>query len=169
MHRLVLVRHAKSAYPAGIDDHHRPLNERGRRDAPAIGRWIAAHVAADAVHVAVSTATRTQETWNLASAEAGGAWQRADRTDVASIYEAPVEALVDLVAQTPEAVSTLVVVGHNPGLVSLVAGVGLPGPLRDAAVGHFPTSTVAVLVSDQSWQKAIGTGLTVEAVEICRG
>ncbi|MSW11732.1 MAG: histidine phosphatase family protein, partial [Actinobacteria bacterium] len=39
--QLVLIRHAKSAYPVGVDDHERPLNERGVRDATAVGEWLA--------------------------------------------------------------------------------------------------------------------------------
>src|SRR3981189_2616083 len=37
--RLVLLRHAKSAWP-DVPDHERPLAKRGRRDAPAVGRWL---------------------------------------------------------------------------------------------------------------------------------
>ncbi len=44
VHRLVLLRHAKSAYPPGVADHERPLNDRGRRDAPEAGRWLDAHI-----------------------------------------------------------------------------------------------------------------------------
>ena len=38
--RLVVVRHAKSAWPDDVPDEQRPLNPRGRRDAPVAGRWI---------------------------------------------------------------------------------------------------------------------------------
>ena len=41
MPTLALLRHAKSAYPAGVADHDRPLNARGRRDAPVAGRLLA--------------------------------------------------------------------------------------------------------------------------------
>src|SRR5437764_1228803 len=37
--RLVVARHAKSDWPAGVADHDRPLGRRGRRDAEAAGRW----------------------------------------------------------------------------------------------------------------------------------
>ena len=67
--RLVLIRHAKSDYPWGVDDHDRPLNERGRRDAPQVGAWLDEHLtwgAAGAPAVRVSTARRAQLTWTLA-------------------------------------------------------------------------------------------------------
>ncbi|MGQ3295308.1 MAG: SixA phosphatase family protein, partial [Shinella sp.] len=37
MKRLLLLRHAKSAWPEGVEDHDRPLSDRGRRDAPCMG------------------------------------------------------------------------------------------------------------------------------------
>lgn len=40
LRRLVVLRHAKSAWPAGVADHERPLAPRGRRDAPAAGRAL---------------------------------------------------------------------------------------------------------------------------------
>jgi len=42
MKQLLLLRHAKSAWPDGVDDHDRPLAERGRRDAPRMGAHMAA-------------------------------------------------------------------------------------------------------------------------------
>ena len=38
--RLILLRHAKSAWPDDVPDHDRPLAPRGRRDAPAAGGWL---------------------------------------------------------------------------------------------------------------------------------
>ena len=58
---LLLLRHAKSDYPAGVADHDRPLAARGVREAALAGDWLRAHTpAVDAV--LCSTATRTRET-----------------------------------------------------------------------------------------------------------
>ena len=58
---LLLLRHAKSDYPAGVADHDRPLAPRGIREAGLAGDWLRAHApAVDAV--LCSTATRTRET-----------------------------------------------------------------------------------------------------------
>ena len=61
---LVLLRHAKSAWP-DVPDHERPLAPRGLRDAPAAGRWLrdAAYVPDQ---VLCSTARRARQTWELA-------------------------------------------------------------------------------------------------------
>ncbi|MDQ3405468.1 MAG: histidine phosphatase family protein, partial [Actinomycetota bacterium] len=68
MPRLVVLRHAKSAWPEGVPDYRRPLADRGRRDAPAVGRWLAANVP-DLDLALISPATRTRQTWELVSAE----------------------------------------------------------------------------------------------------
>ncbi|HXO47768.1 MAG TPA: histidine phosphatase family protein, partial [Mycobacterium sp.] len=58
---LVLLRHAKSAYPDGAADHERPLAPRGQREAGLAGDWLRTHLPTiDAV--LCSTATRTRET-----------------------------------------------------------------------------------------------------------
>jgi phosphohistidine phosphatase len=61
---LVLLRHAKSAWP-DVPDHERPLARRGQRDAPVMGRWLrAAGYLPD--QVICSTARRARDTWQLA-------------------------------------------------------------------------------------------------------
>lgn len=62
--RLVVLRHAKSAWPDDGADHERPLAPRGRRSAPAAGRRLRE---ADCVPdlVVCSTARRTRQTWDL--------------------------------------------------------------------------------------------------------
>lgn len=68
MKQLLLLRHAKSAWPDGVADHDRPLADRGRRDAPRMGAYIAkAGLQPD--FALVSSALRTQETWGLVAPE----------------------------------------------------------------------------------------------------
>ena len=58
---LLLLRHAKSGYPADVGDHERPLAQRGIREAALAGDWLRVHApAVDAV--LCSTATRTRQT-----------------------------------------------------------------------------------------------------------
>lgn len=62
MKRLLIMRHAKSAWPDGVDDHDRPLNNRGNRAAPKMAHLLLQKsLLPDAV--IVSSAKRTQETW----------------------------------------------------------------------------------------------------------
>ena len=148
---LVLVRHAKSDYPWGVDDHDRPLNERGRRDAPALGTWLDEHVTWEAggvVRVLVSTARRAQLTWGLARERLSDRWDEVEVHDEARIYEASVRGLIDVVSEVPAGIRTLVMVGHNPGLVELIVTLARADDLRAEATAKFPTCAVATLVSD---------------------
>ena len=66
---LLLLRHAKSDYPAGVADHERPLAPRGIREAALAGNWLRAHApGVDAV--LCSTATRTRQTLERTRIEA---------------------------------------------------------------------------------------------------
>ena len=92
MRRLILFRHAKSAYPDGVGDHDRPLDARGRADAPRMGAYLAAEALLPDL-VLVSSARRTQETFALAGAAIGPVETREEPR----IYEAAAERLLGVV------------------------------------------------------------------------
>ena len=109
--RLVLLRHAKSAWP-DVPDIERPLGKRGQRDAPRAGRWLRqAGYLLDLV--VCSTARRTRETWQLAVAELGASPPVRFEPRV---YGAGTAELLDLIRETPDEVETLQVVGHEPAM-----------------------------------------------------
>lgn len=62
MRTLAVVRHAKSDWTHDLPDDERPLNPRGRRDAPVLGDWLAEHLTGGVDLVVCSTATRARET-----------------------------------------------------------------------------------------------------------
>src|ERR1700756_5776376 len=149
--RLVLLRHAKSDWP-DVADHERPLAKRGRRDAPVIGRWLGTSgYVPDAV--VCSTARRARGTWGLGSS--GLTAVAADACPAVSyeprVYEASVLGLIMLVREFDPRWRTAVIVGHNPGLAELAAGLASP----DAGVPYkFPTAAVAVFALPGSWADA---------------
>jgi phosphohistidine phosphatase len=150
--RLVLLRHAKSAWP-DVPDHDRPLGNRGKRDAPRAGRWLRqAGYLPDLV--VCSTSRRTRETWQLAAAKLGSAVQVRFEPRV---YQANTADLVDLVGQTPDDVGTLLLVGHEPTmheltllLASAVANGSDPAAL-DRVRLKFPTAAISVLRFAGGW------------------
>lgn len=146
--RLVVLRHAKSAWPDGVADRDRPLAARGRRDAPAAGRAIAETIGLPGL-VLCSTAVRTRETWELAAAQ----WDTSVPVrHEPRLYAADAPALLAVLHEVPTEVGTLLLIGHNPGLADLVvtlAGDGVDDTL-DRVRTKFPTSAVAVL----SWRGA---------------
>lgn len=140
---LVVVRHAKSDWSYGLPDDQRPLADRGRRDAPAIGRWLAQHVARPDV-VVCSPAQRAQQTWQLAGACLD---QQPPVRHDPRVYGASPDTLLGVLAELPEEARTAVLVGHNPGLTELVTV--LSGELHE-----LKTSAVAVLTWTGSWADA---------------
>jgi phosphohistidine phosphatase len=157
--RLVLVRHAKAAAGDG-DDAARPLEERGTRDAAAVGRWLADHhVVPD--RVVVSPARRARETWEAAASTTAPSPVVDER-----VYANTVHDLLAVVRETPSGARTLVVVGHNPSMAGLAAvlddGHGDRAARRELAE-KLPTSGVVVFAIDAAWTDvADGAGRLVD-------
>jgi len=147
--RLVLVRHAQA--DSGGADLHRPLSERGRLDAAAIGRWLAANI--EPHEVVVSPARRTVQTWEIAAAQLGAP---PDATTDRRIYDNTMDDLVDVARECAPSVGVLAIVGHNPSLQSL-------------AHADFPTASVAVLEFEGDWVDFEPGAATVTEVTSCRG
>ncbi|MFI5864107.1 SixA phosphatase family protein [Streptomyces sp. NPDC051546] len=168
--RLVLLRHAKSAWP-DVADHERPLGPRGLRDAPAAGRWLRDAGCLPAL-VVCSTSRRTRETWALAAAELGAAVPvRFDER----VYAAEPEELLAVVAEVPDEVRTLLLVGHNPGLEELAAGLAREaGDAAEAAAmerlsAKFPTSAIAVLACPGPWRELAPGSARLTGFAVPRG
>jgi phosphohistidine phosphatase len=133
---LTLLRHAKSSWAeADVADHDRPLNKRGRRDAALVGR----HLRATRFHpdlVLCSSATRTRQTLELL--------HLAGTVDVLiedGLYAAEMSALADRLRAVPPTASSVLVVGHNPGLEELTRsligeGVALGEKFSTAAMAE---------------------------------
>lgn len=146
---LILFRHAKSDQESTEADINRPLNPRGRRQAPEAGRWLADNI--DAIDLAVvSPAIRARTTWELASAELDQPPQ--SRIDD-RIYGG---SLLSVVRDLPDDARTVVLVGHNPGmedLASLLSNASVP----------MPTSAIAVLDATTPWSSAGDSWATLRA------
>ncbi|MGW2962222.1 SixA phosphatase family protein [Streptomyces sp. NPDC001220] len=168
LRRLVVLRHAKSAWPEGVPDQLRPLAARGRRDAPAAGRALAEFDCLPDLAVC-STAVRARQTWELASGQWGTPPPvRHDRR----VYAAGVPELLEVVRETAPEVETLLLVGHNPGLEELVlelAGDGLDDTMEQVRK-KFPTSAIAVLAWHGTAWAALGPGTALlTEVTVARG
>lgn len=153
MKHLLLLRHAKSAWPDGVEDHDRPLADRGRRDAPRMG----AHISAAGLNpdfTLVSSARRTQETWALVAPALA---KPCPSRTVTAIYEADPAAILKAIHEAPAESRTLLVIGHNPGfedLVALLAPEGEAGALARLGT-KYPTAGLAVIAFDiEAWADA---------------
>jgi phosphohistidine phosphatase len=145
MKLLSLYRHAKSDWhDARARDFDRPLNERGRKGAVVMGRHI--HVTGyHCARIIASPAVRSAETIELGFQALGQSnpviWDR-------RIYLASSATLMDLLMELDDALPSLLLVGHNPGLEDLIFDL-VPdngeSPLRDIVEVKFPTAAYAVL------------------------
>lgn len=118
MKELVLIRHAKSSWKEKLPDHERPLNERGERDAPEMGRRLAEAGAVPEL-IVTSNAVRARAT-ATELARAMGLAADAIRFD-SRLYEAGVKDLAALVAGLDDALTRVAFVGHNPTVQEAVA------------------------------------------------
>lgn len=149
---LSLLRHAKSAWTQqGLKDFDRPLAPRGRRAAPAMGRYIAQqHLEPDLV--ICSTAVRARETLDLAIPEFG---KPPDVEYSDRLYMASPDRMLKVLHALPPDAGHAMLVGHNPGmhgLAAALAGDGEPASLM-ALAAKFPTAGLAVIDFECSWEK----------------
>ena len=165
---LSLLRHAKSAYPAGVGDHTRPLAERGLRDAAAAGPVLRERLGTPDV-VLVSSAVRAQQTW----AAVARAWSHPphQRTEDA-IYEASTDDLLLLIRETEESVHSLLLVGHNPGFEELSFALASDDSDGDSITRmgeKFPTCGLAILDVPESWGHLVHHGARIRSFDVPRG
>jgi len=156
MRRLMLLRHAKSDWPAGMADLDRPLAPRGREAAPRMGAYLAEEGLLPDL-VLVSPARRTQETFDLVAPHVGDPDSRTEPR----IYEAPAERLLEVVRETPGAVRTLLLVGHNPGSEDLARRlVGHGDRYAFARLNQkYPTAGLAVIdFAVEEWREVAPRG-----------
>ncbi|MBV2181976.1 MAG: histidine phosphatase family protein [Castellaniella sp.] len=145
--RLILLRHAKSDWPTGVDDHERPLRAgRGRQASALMGKYMAREGLAPDL-VIVSTARRAQETWDLACSAFA---QSIPRRDDPRLYEATAGMLLQVVHETRADIHTLLLVGHHPGLQSLVLELlaEATGPVATRLRDKYPTGGLVVIDFD---------------------
>ena len=147
MKRLHLLRHAKSSWDDPVErDFDRPLNGRGHRAARRMGEWLLA----ERLHfdrILASPALRIRQT--IEGVEAG-LGQRLTLEQDKRIYMASAATLFDIVRECPDAVTDLLLIGHNPGLedLLLIATEGDTSALRAEAERKYPTATFASIEID---------------------
>lgn len=157
MKSLYILRHAKSDWPAGLDDVDRPLAPRGRKAAPQMGALMKARGYAPDL-VLCSTARRTRETCALLLDALG---ERPVRY-LEALYLASPAQLLRQIRQTDDEVDALLLVGHNPGVQSLALALAPEGDAEALAAVRekFSTGALAVLrLAAACWgDVAPGTG-----------
>lgn len=154
--RLVLLRHAKSSWDAdAARDIDRPLAPRGEAAAPEVGRLLAERDLWPE-WVLCSPAKRTRQTWKRVS-------RAVEIPPVVAydpaLYLASARTILARVKETPARITTVMVVGHNPGLQELAADLAAraDGEVAAAIAAKFPTAAVLALAFDDvAWGELDG-------------
>ena len=130
---LLLLRHAKSSWKdESLSDFDRPLNERGKKAAQAIGRYIKKQKIMPDL-VLSSPAVRARETTGIITTSAKLTTEiRYDQR----IYEADSLRLVHILSQIEDNFCSVLLVGHNPGIEELLG-------LLTGSSQHMPTAALA--------------------------
>lgn len=117
-----------------MSDHERPLNDRGRRDAPRMGRLLRNEGLVPDLIIS-STAVRA---WRTAEAAAETAGYENELLTTRQLYHAGPEEIAAVARGVPDEVKRLLLVGHNPGMSEMVDWVtGLPEALPTAALAQL--------------------------------
>jgi phosphohistidine phosphatase len=132
MKTLLLLRHAKSSWSdESVDDHDRPLNQRGKQEAPRMGQLLLdEHLIPDII--ISSDAKRCRRTVEKLVETCG---YRGETILTSELYLAPPRSYLKVLSRLDERVTRALVVGHNPALEELV----------DTLIGKYEPMTTAAL------------------------
>jgi phosphohistidine phosphatase len=148
MHRLFLLRHAKSSWDdAELVDHDRPLAPRGRR----AGSLIAEHLAREGITptlVLCSSARRTRETLDGIVPALGESISVQIERELCAASE---QCLLDRLRAVEDGVASLMLIGHNPGVEQLALRLAGGGHKLAALGRKYPTGALATLEFSSRW------------------
>lgn len=168
-HRLVVMRHAKSAWPPGVPDVERPLLPRGFREARLAGSWLRENGILPDV-LLCSTATRAQQTCAEVRSALGDDVPHAELED--ALYAASAARMLAVINAVPDTARCVLLVAHMPGVQELVTRLASDDSDDDAAddaASRYPTSAFTVLETLTPWAELDGRDATVAHFVVPRG
>lgn len=146
MKSVLIVRHAKSSWgDLTLPDFDRPLNDRGKKDAPEMATRI--HDRKISIDTFISSpAKRARKTAAIFAEEYG--LSKSDLVLIQELYEAGPEVFFEVIAAAPEKANTIAIFSHNPGISEFV------NMLTTTRIDDMPTCGVfAVQAEIKSWQE----------------
>jgi phosphohistidine phosphatase len=141
---LLLVRHAKSSWDdITMQDIDRPLNERGKKDAPEMAERLKEkdikidHILSSPAKRAKRTARFFAEAFNI---------DKDDIQIVGNLYEPSLQAFAQAVEALPDNKDVVAIFSHNPGITEYI------NSLTNVRIDDMPTCGVfAVSISEKNW------------------
>ena len=158
MKTLYLLRHAKSDRPnPAVPDYDRPLSDRGTAAARTIGQSMRARGYVPQV-VLCSTARRAMETWEGIAPELV---ESIPVKNLRELYLAPPSRLVSTLRRQPNTIASILLIGHNPGIGSLVNALAGPKSATPAIArlgSGYPTAVLSLIsLGIDDWAR-LGSG-----------
>lgn len=146
MKTLLLIRHAKSSWDdAGLSDFERPLNERGKKDAPAMAERL--HERGIKIDAFMSSPARRAKK----TAEQFAKRYKKDKDDLilkTELYMAGDEAFYDVIGRLDDDFDCVAVFSHNPGITDFA------NSLTDMRTDNIPTCGIfAVSIEAKKWSR----------------
>ncbi len=155
--RLFLIRHAKSSWKdAGLSDYERPLNRRGERDAPFMGRLLKKkNIYPDLI--ITSYAERARRTALLIANELD--YPKHKVIIKKRLYEAMNKDIIEVIKETDEQVKILLLFGHNPGLTTL------HNFICEKFIDNIPTCGITEYEYNDEWKNLNGNSCKLISFE----
>ncbi|MDO6706907.1 histidine phosphatase family protein [Photobacterium sp. 1_MG-2023] len=144
MKLLFVVRHAKSSWDnPDLDDHDRPLNERGLKNAEEMAKRFGAWLAMPQ-RILSSTAERAFQTAQFF--EQGLHPHPTELATTVGLYTDSAHEVAEIIQSVSDEIDRLMVVCHNPAINELVGRLGLK-------IENMPTCGVAVFaIHTEQWK-----------------
>jgi len=143
MRNIFLLRHAKSSWKdTFLDDYERPLNNRGKRDAPHIAhRLLTREIEVDLI--ISSSSRRTSDT---AKIFADILSYRSEMVFDDKLYEASNKQILEVINRIDDKYQNVLIVCHNPGITNVVNN------LCDFFIDNIPTTGIVGLSFNNDWR-----------------
>ena len=141
MKQLTIVRHAKSSWKdTSLRDRERPLNKRGKRDAPEMGRRIHQH----GIRPSLILSSPARRAWSTAKNVAAAiGYPREFLQKEEGLYLASVDGILEVLVAQDERFNSIMLFGHNPGFTDF-ANFLVPG-----LTNNLPTAGVVSVEFDR--------------------
>ena len=162
MKTLLLMRHAKSSWKhKDLTDQERPLNKRGRSDAPLMGHLLVDRELIPQ-RIVSSSAVRARETAEAILQVLNGTTHFSGQVDyLDNLYMAEATEYYSVLHDIPDALERVMVIGHNPGLETLLQ-------LLSNRIESLPTAVLAHIVLPIEHWSDLTNDTTGELIEIWR-
>jgi len=142
---LILVRHAKSSWKdISLDDFDRPLNKRGKRDAPLMGKLLAGKKLLPDLIIS-SPANRASSTAKIIAEKVDYPNEKIIWDE--NLYEATANEILKVINEVDEKNKVLLLVAHNPGLTNF------SNYLSNNFISNIPTCGVVAITLEKKWEE----------------